>query len=655
MRFVFLFLFTLSGSFSFSQACGPNFWSQEDIDSFPSDFPGCTILNDLWFDSDVTNLDSLYAVTKIEGDLIDHFNNNINFNGLSNVDTIVGDLNIEGEGIMSSLTYVGGDFFSGGEFPVLNYIGGNSQFFDITASFLEYIGGDLYIDGDCSLQLLDSINGNLSLGHDNSSSNFPSLKTINGNLFGYNVQSVNFPLLNFINGHIDMNNYAGGGASNLFNELDSVNGDIEIYHWQGVDVTFNCFNNLKKVENIDLDLRSNLSGFNQLTSAESLRVDLNGRTLSNSFDNLDNVNGWISLNYCSISEFPFVSLISVDELRIDRTSIESLLDMNPNLTIGSSLIIEYNNSLTSLDGLLASHVEDLEQIRLRNNSNLSVCNFDHICDLLDSSVELTISNNSDGCKNIEQLENRCAESGIPPANDLCADAITLTLSAESECTSNTTIYTTNTARMHQESFCVSSFGEEVFFKFTPTESMAHSISLSDFTKDMGMELYTGDCGDVSILQCGYTSINRYFKADTTYIISVFCDIPTEFTDFKICVTETELIGDADGFGVNVLAPLQDLHIDGAVLIGNTNLDYAGSIRFTGTKFEGFNGFEWVQLDNSGNTIGFQDTGGSDDTSTAVAREAQSTEIELLKKENQELKARLEALEKRLTSILDIKD
>ncbi len=63
---------------------------------------------------------------------------------------------------------------------------------------------------------------------------------------------------------------------------------------------------------------------------------------------------------------------------------------------------------------------------------------------------------------------------------------------------------------------------------------------------------------------------------------MFCDIPTEFTDFKICITETSLEGDVDGFGVNVLAPLQDLHIDGAILIENTDLDYAGSIRFTGT-------------------------------------------------------------------------
>lgn len=51
----------------------------------------------------------------------------------------------------------------------------------------------------------------------------------------------------------------------------------------------------------------------------------------------------------------------------------------------------------------------------------------------------------------------------------------------------------------------------------------------------------------------------------------------------------------DGFGVGVADPQEKLDVDGAVRIGTTTNTNAGTIRWTGTDFEGFNGTEWVSL------------------------------------------------------------
>jgi len=281
---------------------------------------------------------------------------------------------------------------------------------------------------------------------------------------------------------------------------------------------------------------------------------------------------------------------------------------------------------------------------------LSICDYDHICDLLSGTIDFTLSNNSNGCKDITHLTNRCSETGIPPINDQCANAIEIFYSEPLDCTSGD-LYTTNSARMHQQIFCVSVFGEEVFFEFTPTESKAYSIMLAEFDKAMGMELYQGSCADNELQQCGYSEISRYLEADSTYLISVFCDIPTEFTDFKICVGETTLEGDVDGFGVNVASPLQDLHIDGAILIGNTSLDYAGSIRFNGTHFQGFNGFEWRSLDSSSGIIGFQMPDSSQDAPSAKTSADAISEFEKMKEENEKLKARLKKVEEKLEELM----
>jgi uncharacterized protein (UPF0335 family) len=55
---------------------------------------------------------------------------------------------------------------------------------------------------------------------------------------------------------------------------------------------------------------------------------------------------------------------------------------------------------------------------------------------------------------------------------------------------------------------------------------------------------------------------------------------------------------AQNVGVDVASPQQKLDVNGALRIGTTTVGLAGSIRWTGSAFEGYNGTAWVPFGNS---------------------------------------------------------
>jgi hypothetical protein len=56
-----------------------------------------------------------------------------------------------------------------------------------------------------------------------------------------------------------------------------------------------------------------------------------------------------------------------------------------------------------------------------------------------------------------------------------------------------------------------------------------------------------------------------------------------------------LFTDAGSVGIGTITPVEKVDIDGALRIGTTNSENDGTIRFTGTDFEGFIGDDWVSL------------------------------------------------------------
>jgi hypothetical protein len=56
-------------------------------------------------------------------------------------------------------------------------------------------------------------------------------------------------------------------------------------------------------------------------------------------------------------------------------------------------------------------------------------------------------------------------------------------------------------------------------------------------------------------------------------------------------------------GIGVANPIQELEVNGAILVRNTTITNAGAIRFDGVNFEGYDGSFWRQLDVQSNAAG----------------------------------------------------
>ncbi len=166
----------------FSQSCLPNgieFYSQDEIDNFQTNFPGCTeIEGDVWIDrGNINNLNGLSVLTSIGGNLFIYF--------LYQLTSLEG---------LNSLTSIGGVF-------MLNYIPHVTSLSPLYS--LTSIGGELRVNSMDSLSSL--------LGLDNIDPNSITLLQITGNscLSTCEVQSI-CDYLSSPGGTININNNAVG-------------------------------------------------------------------------------------------------------------------------------------------------------------------------------------------------------------------------------------------------------------------------------------------------------------------------------------------------------------------------------------------------------------------------------------------------------------
>jgi hypothetical protein len=157
----------LSASSAFSQGCLPEgieFTTQAQIDSFPSNYPGCTRIegNVTIYGNEITSLDSLYNLKSFGEDLYISFNHKlITLNGLENVTSIEGLLHIENNTSLVSfdglrnLTSIGGYL----------YIFFNESLVSLTGfGNLTNIGQGLHIGYCHDLYSLDGLQKVTSLG-----------------------------------------------------------------------------------------------------------------------------------------------------------------------------------------------------------------------------------------------------------------------------------------------------------------------------------------------------------------------------------------------------------------------------------------------------------------------------------------------------------
>jgi hypothetical protein len=160
------------------------FTSQVEIDSFQTNFPGCSIIEgDVWIHgNDITNLGGLSALNEIGGGLLIDSTNLTNLQGLNSLVSIGEEFQLYSNFLLDNvtgldaLTEITGsiDFsFTGVEnflgMPNLNYLGGLETYYTSLSSF-------------SGLEGLTSIHGNLTVMFNNELEDFTGLE---------NVQSLN--------------------------------------------------------------------------------------------------------------------------------------------------------------------------------------------------------------------------------------------------------------------------------------------------------------------------------------------------------------------------------------------------------------------------------------------------------------------------------
>jgi len=412
---------------------GITFTTQEEIDNFQSNYPGCTeVEGDVTINGDdIANLNGLDILTAIGGDLVigDTLNpptaNPLltNLDGLESLTTLGGDLNIISNQALVSLTglenleqiegsLIIGDawFFSAWGNPSLASLSGLDNLTSIGGSLkilknssltsiiglnnLAYIEEDIIIENEnltslSGLENITSVEGDIWLGYGGLGGNssltsltgFDNLTSIGAGLYLYNNDSLT-------------------SLADLEN-LTSIGGTLTIGHVGSIGNMGNAsLLNLNGLQNLNfVGAHLSINGNESLASLSGLE----GLTFLGGTLGIANSQSLISLT-------ALVNLTSVGgDLSVGGNSSLTRLSGLENITsISGNLSISLNSSLSSLSGLDSIDAESILNITITNNSSLYDCDIWPICQyLIDPGGTVVIENNAPECNSIEEVEEHC--------------------------------------------------------------------------------------------------------------------------------------------------------------------------------------------------------------------------------------------------------
>lgn len=204
----------------------------------------------------------------------------------------------------------------------------------------------------------------------------------------------------------------------------------------------------------------------------------------------------------------------------------------------------------------------------------------------------------------ECREQQIAESGIsidlcirgllpPAANDLCSNAIAIPLSDEN-CDQSTS-GNSNTA--YDTKYNCQAGSRELFYSFTSIEQKNISINITDSNIPMNISIFEGFCTGPEIA-CSVDESIIIAQSNVNYIIAVSPLIGTQNSTFAICIKELIVEGNDENVGIGIADPVQSLQIEGGIAIGRTDIALPGTIRYTGSDFEGYTSGGWKTLSAS---------------------------------------------------------
>jgi hypothetical protein len=427
------------------------FSTQEQVDNFQTNYPGCTEIEGYVtiVDDDITNLNGLNTITSIGGSLL-LFNCGAltNLTGLENLTSIGGQLMIGGEEpdngnpALTNLTGLEGLVSIGGAFIIRH----NSSLNSLTGlTNLSSIGGELLIVNNSSLSSLTGLE------------NLESVGSWIGIYFNESLISLTgLENLAYIGSYIDVRyNYALSNCYSLCDLLAAPTGKVDIgLNAPGcnsiIDIAHACgglpclpYGNYNIHSQSDVDnfqaafpncteLQgeflikgnvTNLSGLHNLTSIGGNFIITNTSPLPNliGLEALNSIGGYLSINksHSLTSLTGLEGLTSIEghlfigDIYIGNNSLTSLMGLNNLTTIGGSLIIRRNNALTSLAGLESIAANSIGSIYISSNSSLTSCEVKSICDYLAApNGSIGINQNAPGCNSREEVEAACETVGV---------------------------------------------------------------------------------------------------------------------------------------------------------------------------------------------------------------------------------------------------
>jgi len=336
------------------------FYTQSEIDDFQVNYPGCTELegNVVIYGDDITNLNGLYVLTSIGGNLRIINNDALtSLTGLDNLTSIGGDLVIGdyngGNPALTSLSGLDNLTSIGGDLDIYN----NSALTSLTGlDNLTSIGGGLQIRNNDALTSLTGLDNMTSIWEDIEIDSNPALINLTGldNLtsIGGNLWIDDNDALTSLTG---LDNLTSIGGALLINYNDSLTSLTGLSNLVSIGGDLGIYRN---------DALTSLTGLEGLT------------TISGSLSIGTNFYGYI----------------------LGNTSLTSLTGLDHVISIGGDLEIIGNYSLSTCE------VE-------------SICNY-----LASPNGAISIYDNAPGCNSQEEVQQACPTISVEelePTGQLC--------------------------------------------------------------------------------------------------------------------------------------------------------------------------------------------------------------------------------------------
>ncbi len=400
--------------------------TQAKVDTFDcTTFEGTIIIKG----SGITNLDSLYSLTHVNGNLMIYLTSITDLSGLSNLNSVTERFALDGNNHLSALNSLSGLSSIGQGFYIhnsqqltsleglsgLSYVKSlsikkNPLLHDLTGfPDIPEIDGSLSISSNSGLINLDGLPG-ITIGELYIMDN-PNLISVNAlsdiqvEILFYIINNQQLTecqeicpfLQNYYSTHsrfdyfrpyIYNNGYGCSETEMLKNcGLDYCSGNTTFYNQHEVDC-FDCE-----------DFNGNLYVYGYYSGIENMDSLYNLKSVSGSFyinnSQLSDLNGLSGLK--SVGEYLFIS---------DNTQLQDVTGLNQLDSVGKSFMIQNNNQLESLDGI--SGIKTVEEnLFITDNNNLKLC-----CDaypLLASGVvkgNISINNNGSDCTK-QSILNYC--------------------------------------------------------------------------------------------------------------------------------------------------------------------------------------------------------------------------------------------------------